>query len=202
MGPQVEAVVDRVTEILGIGHRTVAVQALDYPAIDLARTLGFALFDGRYSASVAAGADALAATIAAEGAACPETVFALVGYSQGAQVIKESAARLPSGRIAALALIADPTSAISDSVVRIGTERIDDGSLRPIPLPSRYLRRTIDVCADGDPFCGSGRLIFGAHSRGYGPSLANPAAARVAVLASAAVAAGSGYPVAATIAQR
>jgi cutinase len=203
LGPQVEAVADRAGEILDVGGRTSAVRALDYPAIDLARTFGLALFDGRYADSVAAGADALAAALLTEAAACPETVFAVVGYSQGAQVIRASAAGLPAtSQIAAIVLIADPTASLADAVVRIGGPRADDGSLGAIPLPTRYLSRTIDVCAAGDRFCGSGRLAIGAHSGGYGPELSRPAAARVAVLTSAAVAAGTGYPAAATIARR
>jgi cutinase len=193
-GPQVGAVVDRTTGILTAGRRTVAVEVLDYPAIDLARTLGLALFDGRYAASVASGVEAVTRMVDSVAASCPETVLVLVGYSQGAQVIRESVTRLTSlVPIAAVALLADPTSSVVDAVARVGAERAGDGSLGPVQIPAGYLRRTIDVCAAGDPFCGGGRLIFGAHSGGYGPPLSDVAAARIAVLASSAVAARAGY---------
>jgi cutinase len=192
-GPQVEEVSARAAQILSAAGRTTTIVALDYPAIDLARTLGFALFDGRYRESVDLGAASLTASIAARSAECPDTVLVLIGYSQGAQVVRESMASIPlTIPIAAVALLADPTASLVDDVVRLGGARSDDGSLGGLALPLSYQRRTVDVCAAGDVFCGGGRLVIGAHSRGYGTPLSDRAASRIAVLASSAVASRSG----------
>jgi cutinase len=196
-GPQVRAVADRVEGILTAARRTVSVRALDYPAIDLVRTLGLALFDGRYRESVDAGITNLEAEVIATTAACPETAVVIIGYSQGAQVARNTLSRLsPAARVAAVALIADPTTTLDDGVVRIGAVGSDRGTLGAVSVPLRIRSRTIDICAPGDVFCGGGRLVIGAHGNGYGAPLSDQAASRIAVLASSTVAARSGYPIA------
>jgi hypothetical protein len=169
-GVQVRGVTDRVSSRLATAGRTISVQPVDYPAVDLLRTLGLALFDGRYEDSVATGAVNLVADVSAHVERCPDSVLVIVGYSQGAQVVKAAGPALPiEARLGAVVVLADPTSDPGQrGVFRIGTDnRGDSGWLGAEPVPDRIRAMTIDVCATGDIVCGGGRFRFGAHANGY-----------------------------------
>lgn len=83
---------------------TVRLAAIDYPALAEAT-------ESRYLQDVETGRRRLAASMASDGKACPESLFVMLGYSEGAQVAHETIAKLPAAStkaIAAVALLADP----------------------------------------------------------------------------------------------
>lgn len=93
-------------------------------------------------------------------AACPSSRFALVGFSQGAHVVHTAAMSVPpalAGRVALVAMIADPTDNPDDTIVRwsYAAEPIrGHGSLGagpPIPAPLRSA--AISFCVAGDAIC-------------------------------------------------
>ncbi|MGW4330527.1 cutinase family protein [Nocardia sp. NPDC004573] len=90
-----------------------------------------------YAASVGEGLAALTATAARVAADCPATALAVVGFSQGAQVVSEFARAVGAGegpvsaeRVAGIALYSDPDRA-PDSPVIPGRP----GQLTPDPAP-------------------------------------------------------------------
>lgn len=169
-GDQTGGVVDALeTALIGRGF-SVTSKPLDYPAISVSDSLGLVLLTGAYDASVSAGADALRATLDATEPACPSTEFVLVGYSQGAQVIKNTLANVqPSVRIAGVVLLADPTrDATQRGIVRLGDPLAErDGAFGAIALPHHVSAVAVDVCAAGDGVCERGRQGFTAHVDGY-----------------------------------
>ncbi|MFI7524486.1 cutinase family protein [Nocardia salmonicida] len=71
-----------------------------------------------YQVSVTGGGDRLSQTLSDKAAQCPNTLFALVGYSQGSHVVSKVAHAIGQGngpvsadRVAAVAMFADPTRA-------------------------------------------------------------------------------------------
>lgn len=169
-GDQVTGVVDGLEAALMGRGISVTAEPLDYPAISVSDSFGLVLFTGAYDASVSAGIDALRATLDATDVVCPATEFVLVGYSQGAQVIKNTLAGIqPSVPIAGVVLLADPTrDAAQPGIVRLGDPLAErDGAFGAIVLPHHVSAVAIDVCAAGDGVCERGRQGFTAHVDGY-----------------------------------
>lgn len=90
-----------------------------------------------YAQSVTGGVDRLKARISEISGQCKNTRFALVGYSQGAQVVSQVAQAIGAGsgalsadRVVAVALFGDPTRAANASTF-VGT----GGARRPAPVP-------------------------------------------------------------------
>lgn len=182
-GDQVAPVVEAIAMALSATGRTVDTMPLDYPALSLADSFGLALFTGEYEGSVLAGADALLGAMAATALRCPSTEFVLVGYSQGAQVIKSALAdSVPSSRIAGVVLLADPTrDHLQPGVARLGDPtRERPGAFGAVSLPDHLRAVSVDVCAPGDGVCERGRDSLLAHTRGY-----DDAASMVAVVVAA-----------------
>lgn len=169
-GEQVDAVVSSLeTKVRGSG-RSVTAESLAYPAISISDSFGLVLLNGQYDESVRLGAESLQTLLGAASVACPETHIVLVGYSQGAQVIKIALADPPpASRIAAVAMLADPTREPSQrGVVRLGGRTgLRGGSFDQILLPGRLRPITVDVCAPEDSICEQGGLGFAAHIEGY-----------------------------------
>ncbi len=180
-GEQAGAVVEAVVERVASTGRSVSEAPLDYPAISVSNSFGLVLLTGAYDRSVEAGVDALRFELAETSAACADTDIVLVGYSQGAQVIKLAVAgSVPDVRIVAVALLADPTrDPTQPGVTRLGDASGEHGgSFGTLALPD-YLRPiTVDVCAQGDGICERGRFRFLAHTLGY-LDIAEIAAARL-----------------------
>lgn len=105
-----------------------------------------------YSFNVGAGSADLVGHMAAQAAACPDQLFVLIGYSQGAAVVHAALGtggvswypgrvQLPGdlgARVAAVLLFGDPMRGLGWNV------------------PGWFLSRTGDWCTGGDPVCGSG----------------------------------------------
>jgi pimeloyl-ACP methyl ester carboxylesterase len=148
---------------------------LDYPAISLAESFGFALFTGEYDRSVETGVDALTAELDALRATCPTTRVILIGYSQGAQVIKQTMlARPPVDRIESVILLGDPTR----DVLQVGLARFGDvmilnpGSLGAVDIASHIRPISIDVFALNDSVCSGAGINFQGHLDGYADTYA------------------------------
>jgi len=169
-GQQVAGVVAPLERNIAETGRSVSARPLDYPAISVSDSFGLVLLNGEYDASVRRGADSLRIVIEEISTECHETQIVLVGYSQGAQVIKVAMENtLPEFRIAAVGLLADPTREPSQpGVLRLGgVTGLQGGSFGPILLPG-YLRPvTVDVCALEDSICEGGGFGFVAHIEGY-----------------------------------
>jgi len=168
-GPQVGSLAAAIAEGMGRAGRTIEVAAVDYPAVDLAASFGLALFDGRYEESVAVGAERLSLLIGELGR-CAGTRLVIVGYSQGAEVVKRALGSVvPEAPIEVVVLIADPTRDPAQAgVVRVAGAPDDrEGSLGALAVPARWARQTIDVCTVGDVVCGSRSFRIGAHGFGY-----------------------------------
>lgn len=169
-GGQAGGVVDGIEAALTGRGLSVTSEALDYPAISVSDSFGLVLLTGGYDASVSQGIDALRATLGSTEPSCPSTEFLLVGYSQGAQVIKSALAGIqPSFPIAGVVLLADPTRDASQrGIVRLGDpSAARDGAFGAISLPHHLGAVTFDVCAIGDGVCERGRQGFTAHVDGY-----------------------------------
>jgi len=169
-GQQVAGVVAPLERNIADTGRSVSARTLEYPAISISDSFGLVLLNGEYDESVQTGAHSLRFVIDEISTECRETQIVLVGYSQGAQVIKVAMENtLPEVRIAAVALLADPTREPSQpGVFRLGgVTGLRGGSFGPILLPG-YLRPvTVDVCAVEDSICESGGFGFAAHIGGY-----------------------------------
>jgi len=169
-GEQVGDVVGSLEATLRNLARSVVSQPLEYPAISVSDSFGLVLLNGQYEESVQAGVQALRVSIDEISTSCQDTQIVLVGYSQGAQVIKVAMENtVPAVRIAAVGLLADPTRDPSQpGVYRLGgVKGLRGGSFGPILLPG-YLRPvTVDVCALEDSICERGGFGFVAHTEGY-----------------------------------
>jgi cutinase len=126
-----DPVIGNVTEVLE-GSRGYPVQ---YPA------------SGGFEDSVAVGARDVAARIQSQSEACPDQAFSLIGYSQGAMVIRDALPLIPEAlyeKIKSLVLFGDPY---------YGQE-----------LPGDLAGRTLENCAPGDNVCDkSGKLCPYSH---------------------------------------
>jgi hypothetical protein len=169
-GSQVEGVVDAVRDGAATMGLDTAAEAIEYPSISVTESLGLVLINGEYDRSVAAGVDALRSAMRRVADRCPRTGLALVGYSQGAQVIKSALdGSTPGLHIAAVVLLADPTrDAAQAGITRLGDPSVAaDGAFGAIALSDHLRAVAVDVCAAGDGVCERGRRSLVAHTEGY-----------------------------------
>jgi hypothetical protein len=169
-GEQVAGMVDATVEAVTAQGRSVVFESLPYPAISITDSFGLVLLNGDYERSVLAGVDALGASLESITASCPRSDLVLVGYSQGAQVIKRALeASQPDHRIASVVLLADPTRDPGQrGILRLGDPSVErEGSFGPVALPDHIRTVAIDVCAVGDAVCERGRNDLRAHIDGY-----------------------------------
>ena len=169
-GEQVGDVVDAAVNAISAQGRSVTTDSLPYPAVSITDSFGLVLLNGDYERSVLSGVGALGASLEAITASCPMSDIVLVGYSQGAQVIKLAlSASRPDHRIASVVLLADPTRDPSQrGILRLGDPSVErEGSFGPVALPDHIRTVAIDVCAPGDGVCERGRSDLAAHIDGY-----------------------------------
>jgi len=127
---------------------TVRLESIDYesdPAPDLQA----------YESAVAGGARTLDQRLDRIEADCAHSRIAVIGISMGAQVVHESLAERPAGRVSLVALIADPLRDPVATYVQetFGTAAPNPGSLGAGPRFTDLSRRVITFCAPGDDVC-------------------------------------------------
>lgn len=195
-GPVVARVKDVVQRIAGI--RLAAATPIAYPAATAAQ---WATLDGLTGlvASEAIGARHLVAAIhRSYRRGCADRPALLAGYSQGAEVVVQAVDALPARRqrSATVALIGNPSyqpGLPGDYPARSANAGVRPtflGARAALLLPAAVRRRTIDVCAPGDPICGVAHPFGGVageidyvlthmpvHTSAYGPRYARVAAA-------------------------
>ena len=167
-GDQVEAVIDAASVELWGSGRSVSEIVLEYPAVSITDSFGLALFNGDYEASVNQGVAALADQLDDLRNDCPSSPVILVGYSQGAQVIKLATIdRAPIDRIASVVLLADPVRETTQLGVVRTLSQEGAGSFGSLGLAESIRPIAIDVCALTDPICTGQGFDFSAHVNGY-----------------------------------
>ncbi|MDR7278502.1 cutinase family protein [Catenuloplanes atrovinosus] len=129
--------------------QTVRTTALDYPA------------NFNYAASVRAGVTQLREDIAATAEECPDTRLVLMGYSQGADVVGDTLARLDddlAGNVASVLLFGDPTFTRGEDF------NVTDGTRQGV-FPrgagalDGFADRIQSYCNRNDRFCQSGTSL-------------------------------------------
>lgn len=113
-----------------------------------------------YQDHVAEGARMMGSRLRRLARACPDSRFALVGFSQGAQVVHASAAGVPAtlaARVDLVAMIADPRQNPGDAIRRYGYAArpvSGNGRLGSGPPIDENLRDVaISFCVEGDEIC-------------------------------------------------
>ncbi|WP_067539379.1 cutinase family protein [Nocardia crassostreae] len=112
-----------------------------------------------YGASVREARNAARQLVADTAGQCPDALFALLGYSQGAQAAGDLEAEIGSGtgivepnRVAAVTLVADPRRAPAD--ILIGPGVVGEGIMGPRPAGFGLLSgATRTFCIAGDIYC-------------------------------------------------
>jgi hypothetical protein len=143
------------------GSRLATAHAVSYPATALPNWFGA---DGRptgLNASEAAGAQALVTSIRdAEGGRCLGRPVLVAGYSQGAEVVIRAVNALSPQQQAGVAVVLFGNPSYLPGVVGDYPGTVHARGLRPsitgvaYTLPTSVRRRTLDICAPGDPVCG------------------------------------------------
>ena len=141
--------------------QTVRTTALDYPA------------SFNYTASVRQGVGSLAATMQRTAAACADTRFVLMGYSQGANVVGDAltgrsvrgrAAGQPSipanlaGRVSVVLLFGDPTFTAGEEF-NVGDGTRNGIFARGAGRLDAFADRTQSFCNRNDRFCQGGTSL-------------------------------------------
>jgi hypothetical protein len=167
LGPQVASVTERLQGDLS--GRTVAVQALRYPARQ-AELL--ALDPDAYFGGLERGVANAKKVLSRQVTTCPRQRFILAGYSQGAMVMhrvlhdlgrtSDSSGSKALKRIDAAILLADGDRSPSRRVTSIGTAGPGrgisyvspaDSRVRIGAMPVRLTNRVLSVCEEGDVIC-------------------------------------------------
>jgi cutinase len=144
-------------ELVRLLHRrsdaTVHVEAIRYDATQAPTLAG-------YLARTADGADMMTSRLRALAARCPSSRFALIGFSQGAQVVHGAAGSMATPlarRVALVAMIADPLNNPADPITRwsyarqptTGNGRLGSGP----PIDADLRPAAISLCVAGDEIC-------------------------------------------------
>lgn len=159
-GPEVSGSVKRaVSRIKRKG--SVRYVGVDYPAVAVNQSWTRA----KYDASVAKGARKTTSTVTSLVRRCPSTRYALVGFSQGASVMRTTIRDLPTkskDRVVLVGLIGDPERrGASAPKPEVGTldslgtgPLLGEGFLGPgAALSSRRALRTVSLCHALDDIC-------------------------------------------------
>ena len=173
-GTTVARVKDAVQAIAG--RRLASARAVTYPAIPVSRYIGATGLTAALETSELAGVAALVGEIRiAYRDGCQDRPVLLAGYSQGAEVVVRAVGKLSAAerRHVTIALLGNPSYRPGlPGDVPAGSRA---SGLRPtfengdtFSLDATLRRRTIDVCAPGDPVCGvdpdaltvAGRLLY------------------------------------------
>ncbi|MCH9710489.1 MAG: cutinase family protein [Actinomycetia bacterium] len=132
-----------------LGGRSVASYGVNYPAS----------YDFLYTADGATDATNRIATMAQQ---CPGTRIVLGGYSQGAAVVDMLAGVPPLGnKVGDIGSAPPLPGSLSSNVAAVavfGNPATKFGN--PVSSSGSFAGKAIDLCADGDPICSSGRNPF------------------------------------------
>ncbi len=113
VGTEVRLTTDRLIRLVHArSAKTVGLEAIDYDSAAAASL-------DAYLAHTAEGATMMTSRLREIARACPDSRFALLGFSQGAQVVHGAAAHMPSElarRVALVAMIADPSRDPADRI--------------------------------------------------------------------------------------
>jgi cutinase len=105
--------------------------------------------------SASKGNTALVEHLKSQAAACPNQVFVLGGYSQGANVVDNSIGISSDGAVVGGPITETIPAAIEPKVKAV---LLFGNPIRAIgrTVTGTYASRTLDKCANGDPVCGAG----------------------------------------------
>lgn len=163
------------------GKRSGASTHVEAIAYDAAKT---STLDG-YLRNVRSGAELLVDTLDEVARECPDSRFALIGFSQGGQVVHTATAQLPRRlveRIGAVAMIADPSRDPDD---RIGHWTFGQGDAPAagrlgagVAIPADLRDRTISLCVPDDEICNDAGRPGGPPSKTHKEFYEQPSSAR------------------------
>ncbi|MET1061662.1 MAG: cutinase family protein [Aeromicrobium sp.] len=154
VGTEVRRTVTELTRRLHArGDATVRLEAVRY---DSAAASSLAA----YQSHVDTGAAMVSSRLESLSRSCPDTRFALVGFSQGAQVLHTATVAVPrdlARRIPLVAMIADPRRNPTDRIVQwsyaprptTGNGRLGSGA----PIDPDLRAAAISLCVEGDEIC-------------------------------------------------
>jgi cutinase len=94
-----------------------------------------------------------------QAAACPNQKFALVGYSQGANVVSNSVGVDSLGALTGAPIVAVIPNTIAPRIAALvvyGSPQRGFPLYKPTTITGAYQARTRDDCATGDPVCSGG----------------------------------------------
>jgi hypothetical protein len=154
VGTEVRLTTERLVERLhDRSDTTVHLEAIGYDAAKAATLAA-------YQANVERGAEMMTSRLRRLTAECPGSRFALVGFSQGAQVVHAAATDMTAAtarRVALVAMIADPRTNPADPIRRwsyadeptLGNGRLGSGA----PIDADLRESAISLCVEGDEIC-------------------------------------------------
>lgn len=154
VGTEVRLTTDRLIQLIHTrSEHSVALQAIRYDSA-ATRTVD------DFMAHAAAGSRTMTSTLRSIARSCPDSRFALLGFSQGAQVVHGAATRMPSAlarRVALVAMIADPRRDPGDRILHwtyTGRPATLPGKLGPGgPIDPDLRAVAISLCVAGDEIC-------------------------------------------------
>lgn len=153
VGTEVRKTSDRLIKLVSDRSHTTSLEAIDYnsaaaPSLDA------------FTAQAAAGSSMMVERLRSVARACPDSRFALLGFSQGAQVVHGASTAMSASlarRVALVAMIADPQRDPADPIrhwsysKRPTTSAGKLGPGRPIDPDLRAV--AISLCVVGDEIC-------------------------------------------------
>lgn len=192
-------VVARVKDALEVvsGNRLAAARAIAYPATTAAHWASLGGLTGLVASEAIGARHVVAAIRRSYRGGCAERPVLLAGYSQGAEVVVQAVDALPARRRRSVTVALFGNPSFEPGLRGNFPARSANAGVRPtflgrraaLLLPKAVRRRTIDVCAPGDPVCGVGHPFGGVageidylvshmaiHSTAYGTRYADLAA--------------------------
>ncbi len=150
VGAEVSRSVTAMAELLHERSRTtVRIVGVPYPAAS----------GPAYTANVFTGVSHMSLLLTKLGKECPDSMFALVGFSQGAQIVHGTAVELTpaqSRRLALVAMIADPRRNPGDPIAHWSYDAPTPGPGKlgaGTPIPQFLRSKAITFCARKDEIC-------------------------------------------------
>jgi predicted small secreted protein len=155
------------------GKGLASARSVEYPAIPVSHYLGPGGLTADLDVSEALGVTALVAAIRKSyGGGCAGRPVLLSGYSQGAEVVTRAVDALSATEQASVSVALFGNPSYAPGVTGDFPGHTLAAGIRPtfragaaFALPADVRRRTIDVCAPGDPVCGVDPAVTGLFAR-------------------------------------